>query len=77
MKRAWDHTKLRVDGWCTVQPDTDDEIVTTTGRRYRILDPIYRDGRLRSLLVIVLPLDAPILGRQFHWQWTPRKRRTG
>jgi hypothetical protein len=75
MLRAWDHTKLRVDGWCTEAPETDDEIVTTTGRRYRILEPVYRGARLRSLLVIVLPLDAPVLGRQFNWHWTPRARR--
>lgn len=75
MLRAWDHTKLRVDGWGGPSPDTDDEIVTSTGRRYRILETIYRGERLRSLFVIVLPQDAPILGRQFNWYWTPRTKR--
>jgi hypothetical protein len=74
MLRSWDHTKLRVDGWDGPQPETDDEIFTTTGRRYRILDPVYREGRLRSLLVIVLPADAPVLGNQFQWFWTPRTK---
>lgn len=49
MLRAWDHTKLRVDGWGGPSPETDDEIVTSTGRRYRILETIYRGERLRSL----------------------------
>jgi hypothetical protein len=76
MLRAWDHTKLRVDGWAGEPPEINDEIVTAPGRRYRILEPIYRAARLRSLLVIVLPADAPVLGRQFQWRWTPRSRRS-
>lgn len=74
MLRAWDHTKLRVAGWSGPQPEMDDEIIASTGRRYRILESTYRGGRLRSLFVIVLPHDAPILGRQFEWRWTPRTR---
>ncbi|TFE43591.1 hypothetical protein E2553_00200 [Paraburkholderia dipogonis] len=75
MLRAWDHTKLRVDGWTTDTPDMDDEIVTTTGRRYRILDAIWRNGRVRHLVVVVLPPDAAVIGRQFSWCWTPRSKR--
>ncbi|MFM0155695.1 hypothetical protein [Paraburkholderia sediminicola] len=76
MKRPWDPVKLRVDGWTADIPCNDDEIVTTTGRRYRILDVGLKDGRIRRLDCMVLPPDAPLLGRQFEWLWTPRGKKS-
>lgn len=77
MKAAWDPTKLTVKFWNGPLPEEDDECVTGTGRRYRIFQIDLRDGQPRRLHCVVLPPDAPVLGRQFNWAWSarPRKRR--
>lgn len=75
MKAAWDPVKLRVDGWCALQPVCGDEIRTRTGRRYRILETHYRGERLARVDCIVLPMDADVQGVIFEWRWTPRRKR--
>lgn len=69
MKAAWDRVRFRVSFWHTDAPESGDELVTRTGRRYQILEV-----RPKALVCLVLPKDAPVQGRVFGWQWDKRGR---
>ncbi|ACD21563.1 hypothetical protein Bphyt_7278 (plasmid) [Paraburkholderia phytofirmans PsJN] len=68
MKSAWDRVRLRVTGWVGPAPEGGDELRTGTGRRYQIITV---NGR--TLECLVLPADAEVQGRVFHWKWGSRK----
>lgn len=70
MKSAWDRVKLRVIGWVGPEPEGGDELRTGTGRRYQIITV-----KGRTLECLVLPADAEVQGRVFHWKWGSRKSR--
>jgi hypothetical protein len=69
VRSAWDGGKLRVNGGDGPAREGGDELRTRTGRRYQI---IAITGR--SLECLVLPADAKIQGRVFHWKWGTRSK---
>lgn len=71
MKRPWDHVKLGVSFWHGDKPVAGDELLTVTGRRYQILEV-----KPKALVCLVLPKDAPVEGRVFHWRWNSRQKKT-
>lgn len=70
MKQPGDQTKLRVLWWDGEPPNAGDQLVTSTGRRYYIMDV-----RGSALVCIVLSKDDPVSGRVFEWTWGRRERR--
>ncbi|APR40011.1 hypothetical protein [Paraburkholderia sp. SOS3] len=74
MKRAWDPVKLRVASWEAPAPECGDELLTRTGRRYRILEVRTRRGAIVGLDCMVLPKSEPASGRIFNWVWNVRGR---
>ncbi|WP_186118284.1 hypothetical protein [Burkholderia gladioli] len=73
MKRPWDPITLRVESWNAAhQPEGGDELRTTRGRRYQILEVCRRGARITALKCMVLPVDAVEEGRLFLWTWGGR-----
>lgn len=70
MKSVWDRVTFRVSSWIGDPPESGDELMTRTGRRYQILEV-----KPRALVCLVLPSDAPVQGRVFMWEWGKRKKK--
>lgn len=77
MKGPWDPARLTVNFWDGPPPREKDECVTSTGRRYLILQVDFRGDPPvpRVLHCLVLPKDAPIEGHQYRWTWSSRPRK--
>lgn len=75
MKRAWDQVRFRVSHWDADAPESGDELVTTRGKRYQILEVKRHGEEIKALVLLVLPKDAPVQGRVFLWTWDKRKAR--
>lgn len=71
MKQAWDRVKLRVLFWHGELPVEGDELRTARGCRYLILSCTEK-----QIVALVLPMDEPIKGRVFRWEWGKRRRKT-
>jgi hypothetical protein len=77
MRNPWDRTRLSVRVWHGPLPDSGDELMTTTGRRYLVVAVrMSRDGQIAALDCLVLPANEPATaGRVFDWTWSPRRSR--
>lgn len=67
MKQPWDKVKFRVSFWNGPAPEPGDEMRTSRGRRYLILDLTEK-----SVTCLVLPPDESVTGRVFEWRWNKK-----
>jgi hypothetical protein len=66
----WDQVKLRVRWWRDGTPEPNDELRTSTGRRYLILSCTEK-----QIIALVLQKDAaPTDGKVWCWEWGKRKK---
>lgn len=67
MKRVGEELTVRILGWEGDPPAVGDQLETSTGRLYLILDV-----KPKRLELLVVPKDAQLPGRRFRWRWGKR-----